>query len=210
MIQQPQGLFSLLIKVSFSRAQRCLLICAAHHSPPWCRLQGAGLSRVSPRPVLEQPDPESTNKNMRTLNIELGNSSIFFLNKFYWRLVDLQCCVSFCSIAKWVSHTHTCVCVCVGVWVTRSCPNLCDPMDCSLPGSSVHGVLQTRRMEWVSIPFTRESSWPRDQTLGGSFAWQADSLPSEPQGSPPHTYIHSFLGSFFVCFVFHLFLLVGG
>ena len=117
MIQQPQGLFSLLIKVSFSRAQRCLLICAAHHSPPWCRLQGAGLSRVSPRPVLEQPDPESTNKNMRTLNIELGNSSIFFLNKFYWRLVDLQCCVSFRSTAKWVSHTHSCVCVCVCVCI---------------------------------------------------------------------------------------------
>ena len=39
-----------------------------------------------------------------------------------------------------------------------------DPVDCSLPGSSVHGVLQTRILEWVVIPFSRGSSQPRDQT----------------------------------------------
>ena len=37
--------------------------------------------------------------------------------------------------------------------VSRSCPTLCDPMDCSLPGSSVHGILQARILEWVAIPF---------------------------------------------------------
>ena len=36
-------------------------------------------------------------------------------------------------------------------------------VDCSLPGSSVHGILQTRILEWVAIPFSRGSSWPRDQ-----------------------------------------------
>ena len=41
---------------------------------------------------------------------------------------------------------------------------LCDPMDCSLPGSSVHGILQARIIEWVAIPFPRASSWVRDQT----------------------------------------------
>ena len=50
------------------------------------------------------------------------------------------------------------------VLVTQSCPTLCDPMDCSLSGSSVHGSLQARILEWVAIPFSRESSWPRDQT----------------------------------------------
>ena len=35
-------------------------------------------------------------------------------------------------------------------------PTLCDPMDCSLPGSSVHGIIQTRILEWVAIPFSRE------------------------------------------------------
>ena len=49
-------------------------------------------------------------------------------------------------------------------WVTQSCPTLCNPMDCSPPGSSVHGILQARTLEWVAIPFSRRSSWPRDQT----------------------------------------------
>ena len=44
------------------------------------------------------------------------------------------------------------------------CLTLCDPMDCSPPGSSVHGILQARILEWVAIPFSRESSSPRDQT----------------------------------------------
>ena len=41
---------------------------------------------------------------------------------------------------------------------------LCDPVDCSPPSSSVHGILQARILEWVAISFTRGSSWPRDQT----------------------------------------------
>ena len=41
---------------------------------------------------------------------------------------------------------------------------LCDPMDCNPPGSSIHGILQARILEWVAIPFSRGSSWPRDQT----------------------------------------------
>ena len=48
--------------------------------------------------------------------------------------------------------------------VVPSCPNLCDPMDCSLPGSSVHGIFQARVLEWVAISFSRGSSWPRDRT----------------------------------------------
>ena len=52
----------------------------------------------------------------------------------------------------------------VKVLVAQSCLTLCDPMDCSLPGSSVHGILQARIPEWVAIPFPRGSSWPRDQS----------------------------------------------
>ena len=48
--------------------------------------------------------------------------------------------------------------------VAQSCPTLCDPMDCSLPGSSVHGIFQTRVLEWVAISFSRGSSQPRDRT----------------------------------------------
>ena len=46
----------------------------------------------------------------------------------------------------------------------QSCLTLCDPMDCSPPGSSVHGILQTRILEWVAISFSKGSSWPRDRT----------------------------------------------
>ena len=46
----------------------------------------------------------------------------------------------------------------------QSCPTLCDPMDCILPGASVHGVLQARILEWVTTSFSRGSSQPRDQT----------------------------------------------
>ena len=46
----------------------------------------------------------------------------------------------------------------------QSCPTLCDLMDCSLPGSSLHEILQARVLEWVTISFPRGSSQPRDQT----------------------------------------------
>ena len=48
--------------------------------------------------------------------------------------------------------------------VTQSCPTLCDPMDCSPPGSSVHGILQARILEWVAISSFRGCSRPRDRT----------------------------------------------
>ena len=52
--------------------------------------------------------------------------------------------------------------------VAQLCPTLCNPMDCSLPGSSLHGILQARvldsTLEWVAIAFSRRSSRPRDQT----------------------------------------------
>ena len=48
--------------------------------------------------------------------------------------------------------------------VAQSCPTLCDPMDYSLPGSSVHGIFQARVLEWVAISFSRRSSQPRDRT----------------------------------------------
>ena len=49
------------------------------------------------------------------------------------------------------------------VLVTQSYPTLCDPMDCSPPGSSLHGILQARILEWVAMPSSRGSSQPRDQ-----------------------------------------------
>ena len=54
-------------------------------------------------------------------------------------------------------------------------------LDCGPPVSYVHGILQARILEWVVIPFSRASSWPRDQSLPHL---QADSLPCEPPGKP--------------------------
>ena len=66
--------------------------------------------------------------------------------------------------------------------VAQSCPTLCDPVDCSPPGSSVHGILQARILEWVALSFSRGSSWqgikPRSPAL------QADALTCEPPGKP--------------------------
>ena len=62
-----------------------------------------------------------------------------------------------------VNYWLTSLC-CYCYLVTQSCPTLCDPMDCSPPGSSVHGISQARILEWVAISSSRGSSWPRDQT----------------------------------------------
>ena len=63
--------------------------------------------------------------------------------------------------------------VSIYVLVSQSCLTLCDPVNCSPPGSSVHGILQARILEWIAIPFSRGSSWPRDQIqvshIGGRF-----------------------------------------
>ena len=52
----------------------------------------------------------------------------------------------------------------VDILVAQLCLTLCDPMNCSLPGSSVHGILQARILKWLAIPFSKGSSQPRDQT----------------------------------------------
>ena len=66
--------------------------------------------------------------------------------------------------------------------VIQSCPTLCDPMDCSLPGFSVHGIFQARVPKWVAISLSGGSSQPRDQTRVSQM--QAAAWPSESPGKP--------------------------
>ena len=66
----------------------------------------------------------------------------------------------------------------VKVLVAQSCLTLCDPMDCSPPGSSVHGILQARILEWLPCP--PPGDLPNPGIEPGSPAFQANSLPSEP------------------------------
>ena len=63
------------------------------------------------------------------------------------------------------------------VAVAQLCPTLCNSMDCSLSGSSVHGIFQARVLEWIAISFCRGSFWPRDQTWISHTT--ADPLPSQ-------------------------------
>ena len=87
----------------------------------------------------------------------------------------------------WFTH------LCIPKWkwseVTQSCPTLCDPMDCSPPGSSVHRILQARIVEWVAISFSRESSQLRDQTQVSRIAdrrfnlWATREAPVSPKSS---------------------------
>ena len=61
------------------------------------------------------------------------------------------------------THTHTHTHMCVHAQSLQLCLNICDPMDCSPPGSSVHGILQTRILKWVAMLSSRGSSQPNDQ-----------------------------------------------
>ena len=77
----------------------------------------------------------------------------------------------------------------VYVLLAQSCPTLRDPMDCSLVGSSVHGVFQARILEWVVISFSRGSSWPRNWTCVSHVSCIAGRLfITEHQGSPNSTH----------------------
>ena len=76
--------------------------------------------------------------------------------------------------------------MCTEVLSIRSCPTLCDPMDWNPPGSSVHGILQTRLLQWVAMISSRVSSQPRDQTHNTciSFIGSCVLLPLAPELGP--------------------------
>ena len=76
-------------------------------------------------------------------------------------------------------RSWNCLCVCV-CSVTQLCPNLYNPMDCSLPGSSVHGIFQARILKWVAISYSRGYSRPRDWTRVSCISY-TDRHPGGPE-----------------------------
>ena len=90
------------------------------------------------------------------------------------------------SVTSFGSHkSHACVHA-KSLWL---CLTLCNPMNCSPPGSSVHGILQARILEWVVMP-SRGSSRPRDRThVSCLLGWQAGSLPLVPPGKPHQSHM---------------------
>ena len=97
------------------------------------------------------------------MNPFIITSIFFFLWKMNWNnfteAPGEEFSLSFHVTLKFHLFSNCCCCL-----VAKSCPTLCNPMDFSPPGSSVHGISQTRILEWVAISFSRGSSWPRDQT----------------------------------------------
>ena len=84
-----------------------------------------------------------------------------------------------CYLQLWV------ICCCS---VTKSHLLLCNLMDCSLPGSSVHWSSQARILDWAAISFPRGSSWPWDRTcISHDSCWQVNSLPEPPE--KPGSYV---------------------
>ena len=89
-----------------------------------------------------------------------------------------------CLAETWLMTPVGCIAhVCVKSF--QWCLTLCDPIDCSPSGSSVHGILQARRLEWVAMPSSRGSSRPRDRThvsfiTGGLFTTQPLRKPGKP------------------------------
>ena len=82
--------------------------------------------------------------------------------------------------------------ICVCVLVTQMCLTFCTPMDCSPPGSSVHGILQTRILVFIAIPFSRGSFWLRYQTWVSCIAGRFFTVCATKEALYTYTYIYSF------------------
>ena len=92
----------------------------------------------------------------------LGLAFLLILSSFFSpALLRYDGHITFCQFKVYDKHT-----IPNNSWseVAQLCPTLCNPMDCSLQGSSFHGIFQARVLEWVAISFSRGSSQPRDQT----------------------------------------------
>ena len=98
-----------------------------------------------------------------------------FCNKEFviWAVVSSRAC--FCRLYRASPLAMLCL-------VAQPSPTLCNPLDCSSPGSSVHRILQARILEWVAMPSCRGSSQPRDRMQVSCIAGRI--LPSEPPGKP--------------------------
>ena len=130
--------------------RKYIKLCNRYHNPV---LGGPIPCQSSLKPVFSQsPLPHSGPGNLRTSFLYKSLFSAHFME------IESYNTQSFAVGFFYLSE------------VAQSCPTLCDPMDCSPPGSSVHGILQARVLEWVAISFSRGSSRPRDQTWVSSIA----------------------------------------
>ena len=147
--------------------------------------------KSTPQPLhshaLQGADPQLVTSHQGSSSWDLGvlllhvNSSILCLT------FDSRLSCQSIILASYKAHAKLYIKILISLFiphreVAQSCPTLCNPVDCSPPGSSVHGILMARILEWVAISFSRGSSQPgikpRSPTL------QADALTSEPPEKP--------------------------
>ena len=147
------------------------------------------------------PSVKTLTKTLQKLIAFPTPTAVFFL---FFIIVDLQCCIHFCSTANKkivlcstgnysqyprVIHNgkeHEWICVCMHTKLLQWCLTLCNTMDSSPPGSSVHEILQARILEWTAMPSPRAFSQPQDRThISLCFLHQqVDLLPLAPPGKP--------------------------
>ena len=123
----------------------CLSLLRSHYSSN---------TQETPHPELEQ-SPRIPHPKIHLSKLEDRKQeslvTVFYILEFggTWQVTE---CTGASIKGKWKSE------------VTQWCPTLCDPMDCSLPGYSIHGTFQARVLEWIAISFSRGFSWPRNRT----------------------------------------------
>ena len=118
--------------------------------------------------------PTETENLKKSLLLHIFESKTIFLEK-------LHGVSKYKNVFNKPTHTYLPIMYVFMCLVSRSCSTLLDPMHCSPPGSSVHGILQARILEWATMPSSR---WFKRGMEHRSLGLQADSLPSEPPGKP--------------------------
>ena len=135
-----------------------LLFCYCHVwlcNPTNCSLPGSSVNGISQERIWSGLPFPSTEGLLRP-GVEHASPALegrFFITEPPGKPRALCVCV----------YTHVCVHMCVCANLLQSCPTLCDPVDYSLPVSSVHGILQVRILKWVAMPSYRDSFQARDQ-----------------------------------------------
>ena len=120
-----------------------------------------------------EKDSEGVSCNSRTLIfckilIVLGKTSYFIAEQDFVRISKVGK-FDIILLVGCVGRSHYSFVLCCAQSL-QSCPTPCDPMDCGPSGSSVHRILQAGILEWIAMPSSRGSSWPRDWTQLSYFA----------------------------------------